>query len=62
MDTATKGRRKAASAGSRFYLAAPCPKGHDGIRYTRNGACVQCAKNAARAEHELVKRLLAGKE
>ena len=64
MDTDTplpEGRLEAAKAGSRYYLAsAPCPKMHEPVRYTRNGACRQCALDAASAVHERVKRLMAG--
>ena len=57
-----KGRIAAAKAGSRFYRAAPCPKNHDGLRYTSSGNCVQCAKAYAKAYDERVRRMLAGQK
>lgn len=33
------------------YRGRPCPRGHDGTRYRRNGACVHCiAESAARRD------------
>jgi len=31
----------------KFYQSRPCLKGHEGLRYTANGRCVQCEKLAA---------------
>jgi len=48
-----RGNRKVAlSTGSVTYIGSTCPYGHDGLRYTKHGSCVQCAKDreAARSE------------
>jgi len=37
-----KSRLEAAEAGSLVFSGNPCKRGHDGIRYTRSGACVHC--------------------
>lgn len=29
------------------YQGKPCKRGHDGMRYTRTGICVQCALEAS---------------
>lgn len=35
-------------AGLPTYQGAPCPKGHDGVRYTSNRSCVTCAREASK--------------
>lgn len=41
----------AAANGERYFSGAPCPKGHDGTRWTHNGACVECSYAASLAFH-----------
>lgn len=36
-------RRAAQAQGSKFYQGLPCPYGHQGVRYTSGGTCVDCA-------------------
>lgn len=46
-------RAEAKAAGERFYMGSPCPRGHDGLRYTSKGTCVGCAKDDAKKKSEL---------
>lgn len=39
---------EAQELGERYFHGAMCPAGHDGLRWTHNGACVECTTNAAR--------------
>lgn len=43
-DAVNRGARyEAQKIGSKTYLSNnPCPRGHTGLRYTRNGACREC--------------------
>jgi hypothetical protein len=41
-------RIKAAKAGKSVYKGNPCKYGHSGLRYVRNGACVECQQNYAK--------------
>jgi len=36
-------RQAAFVSGAKTYTGRPCPKGHDGTRYTSGGVCVECA-------------------
>lgn len=46
-----KARQDALSIGALTYIGSPCPKGHDGARYTKHGSCVECvAAKAASSE------------
>ncbi|WP_430229660.1 HNH endonuclease [Paraburkholderia tropica] len=36
-------RQTAFSTGSKTYIGSPCPHGHNGLRYTAGGGCVECA-------------------
>lgn len=45
-------KREALERGDRYFLGAPCPHGHDGLRWTHNGACVECASSAAQAHNK----------
>ena len=58
---ARSARAEAAATGVKTYTGQTCTHGHD-LRYTANGACVQCAK-AARSKQladRKAKRLAAG--
>ena len=35
-------RRRAEANGQLKYAGTPCKHGHDGIRYSKNGTCVEC--------------------
>lgn len=48
----------AAKEGLSRYQGTPCMQGHRGIRYTRNGTCVECAKAAAVARTTIIRKLL----
>jgi hypothetical protein len=37
-----------------------CPAGHNGARYTRNGYCVACQREATRANRVAVSQALSG--
>lgn len=32
----------------KYFQGDPCPDGHDGLRWTHNGACVHCTNSASR--------------
>lgn len=36
-------RKEAIAAGEKRYQGKPCPVGHNGLRYTSSGSCVECA-------------------
>lgn len=40
-------KRAAAKNGERYYVGQPCPHGHEGKRWTHNGACFDCTNIAA---------------
>lgn len=40
---------QAIAAGKRFFLGSSCVHGHDGIRYTRSRACVECNTTRSKA-------------
>jgi 5-methylcytosine-specific restriction endonuclease McrA len=42
-DTIRKARQSALSSGALTYVGRACPKGHNGVRYTKYGTCVACA-------------------
>jgi hypothetical protein len=52
-------RTRAAVEGRHRYQGTPCFHGHDGMRYTRNGQCVECQRvinQVKKAQfHELLK-------
>lgn len=55
-------RAAAAAAGQRRYTTGkPCPAGHNGERYTLNGYCVQCQRNANACNRERLRGLLQGR-
>lgn len=35
-------RQAAREAGSVKYVGRPCPRGHNGVRYTKSARCVDC--------------------
>lgn len=41
-------RALAIALGENKYLGNPCPKQHDGMRYTKTHNCVQCTRSFAR--------------
>lgn len=41
----------------RQFQGAPCARGHDGIRYSIGGGCVQCARDMAKAKWQLSQAL-----
>ncbi|MCO7736415.1 HNH endonuclease [Brucella intermedia] len=41
-------KAEAQELGDKFFHGEPCPHGHSGMRWTHNGACVECTINAAR--------------
>lgn len=55
-------RIEAARRQEKHYQGEPCPKGHEGLRYTSTGGCVACTKAAAAARNDRIRRLLAGEE
>lgn len=38
-------RREAKAAGLKYFRSSSCLRGHDNLRYTSDGKCVQCAKD-----------------
>lgn len=54
-------RRKAAIAGEATFTGQVCvrDKKHGGIRYTLNGACVQCVRDRAERQREELRALRA---
>lgn len=51
-------RREAAELGERKYQGKTCKRGHDGLRYTANGLCVQCARESTQRAREQIRQLL----
>lgn len=52
-------RQLALDMGARFYQGSPCGRGHAGLRYAGNKACVQCSAaygKAWKAAHRLSER------
>lgn len=49
--------REAASAAKavRYFTGAPCPHGHVAERYTLNGYCVECQRQACRLNRERIR-------
>lgn len=47
--TPNAARQAALALSSRYFDGAPCPNGHGGLRWTHNGACVDCTVAASRA-------------
>ncbi|MDW9650821.1 hypothetical protein GOB33_22315 [Sinorhizobium meliloti] len=45
-------KRVAKENGERYFQGAVCPHGHDGLRWTHNGACVECTSAAADAHNK----------
>ena len=53
MATIIEVRRKAALAGEQFFTAPRrCHYGHEPLRYTASGACVECAKLRSMVNYE----------
>lgn len=47
-------RQSAIAGGDMTYRShRPCPKDHDPVRYTTNGACVECGKENVREQNRL---------
>lgn len=44
-------KKLAREAGEKFYLGKACIYGHDGTRYTSNGACVTCSEKQRKQWH-----------
>jgi len=42
-------RKEAQAAGGKVYSGKSCKRGHSGIRYTSNWACVECHKESSLA-------------
>lgn len=40
-------RWEAIIGGKRYFEGSPCPNGHNGTRWTHNGACIECTKLAS---------------
>lgn len=60
MDTIYRTQEEAAHARSEKYLGNPCKYGHDGLRYTSNGSCIECTKAASAARTDRIRKLLSG--
>ena len=39
-------REEARTIGARRYLGGPCQRGHEGWRYTKGSACIECVRIA----------------
>jgi hypothetical protein len=55
----TDARLSAAKDGAWTYQGRPCKHGHKGIRYTSNGQCKDCVREANKAYAANIKKLLA---
>lgn len=53
-------RVEAAKARLKKYQGEPCSRGHDGVRYTSTGSCVDCAKLATASNNDRIRKLLNG--
>lgn len=62
MDTVHTSRLAAAKARQKTFLGRPCPDGHNGLRYTSSGQCVECTKARGRVNNDAIRRLLRGEE
>lgn len=51
-------REAAARAGRTTFQGAPCRRGHDGERYTRDSKCVHCVRERVRARDARFRELL----
>jgi hypothetical protein len=55
----TPNRKRAMAKGARFYRGSPCLRGHDGLRFTQDGTCVECSRTyRARAPRAVKERAL----
>lgn len=55
-------RAEAIRAGSaRYFDGRPCPSGHVAERYTMNGYCVDCQRDANRIDRQRVRQARAAK-
>jgi hypothetical protein len=43
-------RKRAAQAGEKFFTGKICKHGHQGLRYTSSGGCVDCTKDRSRED------------
>ena len=57
-DDIPKSRMAAAAAGSPLFFGNKCKRGHDGLRYTRSGGCVECVNEANEKTRLKIKNLL----
>lgn len=46
-DSLPIGGKSAFECGSPYYRGRPCKRLHDGLRYTKGGACVQCTREGS---------------
>ena len=53
-------REIAARNQERTYVGGRCPHGHNGLRYTSNGNCIECTKVQQAERHARFKKLLRG--
>lgn len=45
-------RQEALRSNQMYYVSVPCKHGHSGLRYTKDGKCVQCAREYDRAAYK----------
>jgi 5-methylcytosine-specific restriction endonuclease McrA len=45
-------RQGALARGDLTYIGRQCPKGHDGVRYTRSGGCLACCADISASEEK----------
>jgi hypothetical protein len=38
----TQARKAALKSGAKYYTGSKCVRGHSGLRFTRDGGCVEC--------------------
>lgn len=50
-------REQAARRGEVTYQGRPCRRGHAGVRYVRNGDCIDCARLTAHRQRERIRNL-----
>lgn len=51
-------RLQAAQRGEKRYQGKLCPEHPEALRYTSNGACVECTKSRRAGTHDLIRDLL----
>ena len=53
---------EAVAAGSLYFAGRPCHRGHAGLRFTRNGTCVECQRAYTRARRRAIRAGLQGRK